>query len=61
MLSLVKRLLGALTHLATLLLQTAGALLLPLPAELGARFLVRVGLMTHRDDRRADPRLTYLS
>ena len=45
--SLVKRLLGALTHLATLLLQTAGALLLPLPAELGARFLVGVGLVTH--------------
>ncbi len=39
--------LGALAHLAALLLQAAGALLLPLPAELGPSLLVGVGLVRH--------------
>ena len=44
-----RELLGALPHLAPLALQAAGALLLPLPAELGGRaLLVGVGLVRHR-------------
>ena len=39
--------LRALAHLAALLLQAASALLLPLPAELGASLLVGVGLVRH--------------
>jgi len=40
------RLLGALAHLPALALQAAGALLLPLPAHLGVRFLPRIGLVS---------------
>ena len=40
-------LLGALTHLAALLLETAGALLLPLPPKHRARLLVGVRLVRH--------------
>ena len=39
--------LGALAHLAALLLQAASALLLPLPAKLGPGLLVGVGLVRH--------------
>jgi hypothetical protein len=39
--------LGALAILAALPLQAAGALLLPLPAELGPSLLVGVGLVRH--------------
>lgn len=40
-------LLGALPHLPALALQAAGPLLLPLPAELGPRLLIRVRLVSH--------------
>merc|ERR1712060_126787 len=40
--------LRALAHLAALLLEAAGPLLLPLPPEHGAGLLVRVGLVRHR-------------
>ncbi len=45
--------LGALSHLAALLLQAASALLPPLPAELGPGLLVGVGLVRHGDKSRA--------
>ena len=43
--------LRALTHLAALLLQTASALLLPLPTEHGSGLLVRIRFMRHDDYR----------
>ncbi|CAK0798058.1 unnamed protein product, partial [Prorocentrum cordatum] len=48
----VLRSLGALAHLAALLLQAAGALLLPLPPEHRPGLLVRVRLVSHGRGRR---------
>merc|ERR1712127_741530 len=39
--------LGALPHLTALLLQTASALLLPLPSKHRPRLLVRIGFVRH--------------
>ena len=47
---------GALAHLAALLLQPARPLLIPFPPEHRARLLVRVGLVRHR--REAGPQRT---
>merc|ERR1719254_106085 len=52
--------LGPLAHLAALLLQAAGALLLPLPAEHGPRLLVRVGFVRHPEATVPGPSATRL-